>query len=881
MVPNMKYNKKRSRSQTVRKKGKTSQRALGAILTTALAAPTAMAQDAGKPLTLDGGVDAATPIVSTYFEDTTELNFPTPPCYDPKNPDAEGCYTNFLVVSDLEGDGDMDIVFANGGGYYQIGSAEPSVVYLNDGKGGFRDATQSSFGGASSRLRQVAVADVDGDGDKDIYQPGGYGLDLDKLWIQTKPGMFEDKAGTSLPSVMVGLDGGIATSMLPADAGMMTTGLRSKAASAHFGDLDGDGDMDLAIGDWQDNRGSPKTATIVRLYENDGKGVFTALPLSATPEPMPGPKPTGFPDAGLHPDGGQILPYLYSAGPLDLDMHDIDGDFDLDLLVIGRNGQSRIFFNEGGFKFSDGTMGYPPKQGPYQYNQELCDIDGDGDLDLMVDNSGGVVKRGAYIPQVNINDGKGFFSDQTPARIKGEPGGDDNAVKCLDVNGDGNFDLVTATLSYKAEKLMVNKGDGTFDYVPNAFPEVDDPTLGIDAADFDGDGFLDVVTGQGEGEPRIDRVYSGYGMSKKDTTPPKFRAVEKPMARPDAPIVVRLAVSDAYTSETGEHVQSVSVEYEIEGEKKTEPAVYIGGDLFRAVIPAQPNGTVLKVTPSAVDHGGLIGTATSFELTVGMATVPVDPGTGPKLDAGTPSTGADAGVAPGTDAGKEDTRDADDGCSISGSKEHRTSSGVFFILGLTLLALRRRRPWRRFGIFLSALTMMLMAVGCGDDAGDDSAPGETPDASTMVDASMTPTSDASTRSDASTSTPDSGATPGDAGTTTDAGPSTTDAGGATSAAVARGKALADENLCVSCHQANYAGAGFYPNITPDKNTGIGDWSDDEIKKAITEGVDADGDKLCALMQKYMFSASELSDLVAFLKSNAAVSKNITGMCPGS
>ncbi|MET0283940.1 MAG: FG-GAP-like repeat-containing protein [Polyangiales bacterium] len=875
----MKYNKTRSR--TLRSKANRQKRALGAILTTALTAPAAlgMAQDAGSAITLDGGLDAATPVMSKFFQDTTGLNFPTPPCWDPAAPNNEGCYTNFLVVSDLEGDGDMDLVFANGGGYYQVGNAEPSSVYLNDGKGGFRDATATAFEGATSRLRQVAVADIDGDGDKDIYQPGGYGYDLDKLWVQTKPGVFEDQAGTRLPGEMLLLDGGLAPVALPPDAGMVEPGLRSKAAAAHFGDLDGDGDMDLAIGDWGDNRGSPRTESLVRIYSNDGKGVFTALPLSITPVPLPGPRPTVFADAGNYGDGGLIQPYLWGSGPLDLDMHDIDGDFDLDLLVIGRNGQSRIFFNDGNFVFSDGTPGYPPKQGPYQYNQELCDVDGDGDLDMMVDNSGGVVGRGQYITQVNINDGKGFFSDQTPARVRGEPGGDDNAVKCLDVNGDGEFDLVTASLTYSGEKLLLNKGDGTFDFVPNGFPEIRDPSLGIDAADFDGDGFLDVVTGQGEGRPRIDRIYSGYGMSVADTTPPKFRSVERPMTKPGEPIVIRVAVSDSYTSETGEHVQSVAVEYEIEGEKKMEPAVFIGGDIFRAVLPAQSAGTIVKVTASAIDHGGLIGSADGFELTVGMKP-PAAPDAGTPstgLDAGTPSTNVDAGLPPtGGDAGTDDDRDADEGCSISGSKQHRTSSGVFFILGLTLLALRRSRPWRKLGVLAS--TLALMAVGCGDDAGDEDAPVATPDAGNdSLDAGSTPDS-GSVVADAAV---DSGRTVADAGTPAVDASTGTDAGstGGMSAAAMRGMALATENVCVSCHQTNYAGRGFYPNITPDKTNGIGNWSDDEIADAITEGMGPDGE-LCGLMQKYEFTASEVADVVAFLKSLPASSNRVTAACPG-
>ncbi|HEU4535142.1 MAG TPA: VCBS repeat-containing protein, partial [Polyangiaceae bacterium] len=77
---------------------------------------------------------------------------------------GSGCYTSFLVLADLEGDGDLDLLLANGGGYYQPGQAEPSTFYRNRGDGTFEDATATAFGGASSRLRQVAVGDVDGDG---------------------------------------------------------------------------------------------------------------------------------------------------------------------------------------------------------------------------------------------------------------------------------------------------------------------------------------------------------------------------------------------------------------------------------------------------------------------------------------------------------------------------------------------------------------------------------------------------------------------------------------------------------------------------------------------------------------------------------------------
>src|SRR3954466_4428832 len=89
----------------------------------------------------EAGASGDTP----YFEDVTGTSFPTTlPCMDPDNPFKAGCYTSFLLTSDLDGDGDLDIIFANGGGYYvpddydyenkkSVSGRESSVVYFNDG----------------------------------------------------------------------------------------------------------------------------------------------------------------------------------------------------------------------------------------------------------------------------------------------------------------------------------------------------------------------------------------------------------------------------------------------------------------------------------------------------------------------------------------------------------------------------------------------------------------------------------------------------------------------------------------------------------------------------------------------------------------------------
>jgi MYXO-CTERM domain-containing protein len=517
---------------------------------------------------------------------------------------GSGCYTHFVVLADLEGDGDLDFLLANGGGFYQPAQAEPATVYLNKGDGTFTDVNASAFGGVSSRVRQVALGDVDGDGDLDVYLPGSYGLDRDRLFVQGAPGAFADESATRLPFE-----------------------LSSRGPAAHFGDVDGDGDLDLAVTDWGNSPfGAPSR---VRLMINDGAGKFTALPFEALPPPLP---------------VGQ------ASAPIDVDLQDVDGDFDLDLIVDNRNGRSRLFVNDGAGNFTDQTANFPPKNGPYAYNNEACDVDGDGDLDLLIDNAG-ANHPGSHRSQVLINDGAGKFVDETAARIVGEPNTDDNGVKCVDVDNDGDYDLVVASLGNGSEKLLLNDGTAKFTYVPDAFSPAFDPTLGIDVGDVNGDGVLDVVTGQGEGGDFKERVYYGGNASKRDTRPPVFRAVEAPSAAAGQPVVVRLAVRDSHTSETGQHLTDASIAYTVlGGGGGTAKARFIGGDLYRVELPPQPAGAQLTLVPSAVDRAGNVGTGSPVEITIGTGSAGSG-GAGGGAGTGGSGGGAGAGGSGGSGTG--------------------------------------------------------------------------------------------------------------------------------------------------------------------------------------------------------------------------------------
>ncbi|TKC98514.1 FG-GAP repeat domain-containing protein [Polyangium fumosum] len=468
-----------------------------------------------------------------FVEKTGNLGSPQP-CADTK----EGCYSHYVLLVDLDGDGDLDAVFANGGGYYTPSTTAPLAAYLNDGTGKFTEVGATSFGGFSGRVRQIAAADVDGDGDVDLYVPDSYGMQPDALFVNNG----------QTPPVF-------------ADEGAARMGTSSRSAGARFGDLDGDGDLDLVSTDW--GADPPGSAGTARIYLNDGDGFFQEK-------------------AAAVPQDTQAI----GTGPIDVDLVDVDGDFDLDLLLASRQGESLLFRNDGTGTFVDANGDLPDQPGPYVYGPDACDIDGDGDLDLWLDNGAANLHE-----QLLVNDGKGVFTDETAARVVGNVGADDNEVQCVDIDGDGDFDAVIASLSGN-ERVLLNDGTGHFTLLANTFPTVQDPTLGLDLGDVNGDGILDAITAQGEGSEYLDRLYFGVAPQPVDTLPPVIRSVEAlPSGMPGGERVVRFAVSDASTTDTGPRLKKAFVELEDAGGAAL--AHFIGGDLFRATFVAPADATVV------------------------------------------------------------------------------------------------------------------------------------------------------------------------------------------------------------------------------------------------------------------------------------------------
>ena len=136
-----------------------------------------------------------------------------------------------------------------------------------------------------------------------------------------------------------------------------------------------------------------------------------------------------------------------------------------------------------------------------------------------------------------------------------------------------------------------------------------------------------------------------------------------------------------------------------------------------------------------------------------------------------------------------------------------------------------------------------------------------------------------------------GSGPTSSTTQQDACPSGTDA--------ASGKTYVSARGCPTCHNADLAGSTspltstqvgtalpsdvrlYAPNLTPDMTTGLGSWSDTDIKFAIIHGIDNTGADLCPQMQHYVgMCDAEASGIVAYLRSLPSVSKTIPGsICP--
>ena len=313
-----------------------------------------------------------------------------------------------VALGDIDGDGDLDFVVGNW--------SENNKQYRNDGAGGF-SATGTAIGSETEGTLSVALGDVDGDGDLDLVS--GNNSDTSRLYLNDGSGGFS-ATGSAL-------------------------GITFAAALV---DIDGDGDLDLVAG-------NPSQTN--KLYLNDGSGAFDMTGTAIGSE---------------------------TDNTWSIALGDIDGDGDVDLVAGNNDETNKLYLNDGSGGFSATGIAIGSETDSTQ-TVALGDVDGDGDLDLVVGNY-------SQANKLYRNDGSGGFS---PAGISiGSEADRTFSVALGDIDRDGDLDLVAGN-DIQVNRLYLNDSSGGFSATGIAIGSESDPTDSVVLGDIDGDGDLDLVTG--------------------------------------------------------------------------------------------------------------------------------------------------------------------------------------------------------------------------------------------------------------------------------------------------------------------------------------------------------------------------------------------------
>jgi hypothetical protein len=326
-----------------------------------------------------------------------------------------------VLGADLDGDGDLDALSAT--------TVDDRVAWYENLGGAF--GSQQTITTLADSVRSISAADLDSDGDLDVLSASAN--DDEVAWYANIDGA-----------------GGFGTQqVLDNSAGF--------AAAVVAADLDGDGDLDVAAAAAEDGA--------ILWYENsDGAGTFASQEVLTT-----------------HPSEPQ---YLVAA--------DVDDDGDTDLLSLSHgdadDGTVAWHANDGAGAFP--TQQVISTQVEEPRRMDAADVDGDGDLDVVV-----VAANGRTLDWFENTDGQGAsWQRQTIADLDDEPGGDGQTALAVDLDGDGDVDvLAVSSYSYGFDWYENTDGDGSFAPAHLGTTPYAAAAEALFAGDLDRDGDVDVL----------------------------------------------------------------------------------------------------------------------------------------------------------------------------------------------------------------------------------------------------------------------------------------------------------------------------------------------------------------------------------------------------
>jgi len=273
-------------------------------------------------------------------------------------------YATGGMLWDLDGDGYVDLVVGNGNDM----AKERDAVYYNRRGELKREASwRSADLGYDGH---IDMGDVDGDGDLDVVVTGFLSPHLEQL--------YRNDDGTLTPYPV------------------WTNADEDDSFACALGDVDGDGDLDLATISGYFRPGP------VRVYKNDR--------------------------GALEKHASWYTPKSYDAN--DVGWCDVDGDGDLDLAIAGHGEPCYLFENEGGVLVKRPAWRTDLST---EFNQlTFGDVNGDGWRDMVVSDN---IPGGRVLLYINKNGTlRAAFDWSAPIRYA-------SCVKMADVDGDGDLDL--------------------------------------------------------------------------------------------------------------------------------------------------------------------------------------------------------------------------------------------------------------------------------------------------------------------------------------------------------------------------------------------------------------------------------------------------------
>jgi FG-GAP-like repeat len=363
---------------------------------------------------------------------------------------------NAISFADFDADGDQDLFW---GDFF-----EPGVLLIENIGGTCSspsfDVEPVMLPWASSiqtsGYNAPMPADIDGDGDLDFvmgvmggaFNPVGTSADNLYFWERTGAEAFTLRTKRYLDMLDLG------TETVPA-----------------FGDIDGDGDLDMLVGNKIDSvKGDSGRLT---TFVNEGSA--TAPRFRQT---------TSIPMA----DAYHLAPTL----------GDLDADGDLDLL-LGTWNQDVLYYRNEGTRTAPNWVQDPARTiaPPRASNviPTLADIDGDNDLDLFLGTSNGVV-----VFYRNTGSRTNAKFELVTERLDDVKAVRRSAPALFDVDGDGLLDIVlgqeaSPTLTFRNTGTKANPKFAPYDGFALDLPHISVPRF----VDLNGDGKPDVVSGSVSG----------------------------------------------------------------------------------------------------------------------------------------------------------------------------------------------------------------------------------------------------------------------------------------------------------------------------------------------------------------------------------------------